>query len=190
MTPRKGTAARWGSICLAAGCGVVNAQPSSNATHGAAPMADQEARVATLTEGFDPMIGPKWVDPVIWAASIPEDNAPTPPRVLLGKKLYFDTRLSADNTVACATCHDVTRAFTDLRPMAEGIGGKVGRRNSPTTLNAALLGSQFWDGRAATLEAQAVLPIINSIEMGHPDAASAMKGIASDAAYQKMFQDA
>jgi cytochrome c peroxidase len=190
MSPTKRSWTRWGGVCLAAGCAAASADSTPRADHGAAPMADQEKRIATLTAGFDPAVAPRWIDPAIWAASIPADNAPNPARIELGRKLYFDTRLSADGTVACATCHDVTRSFADLRPMAEGIGGKVGRRSSPTTMNAALLGTQFWDGRAATLEAQAVLPIVNSIEMGHPDAAAAVKAIAGDADYQTMFQAA
>jgi cytochrome c peroxidase len=190
MSATKRSWTRVGGVCLVAGCAAASADSTPRADHGAAPMADQEKRIATLTAGFDPAVAPRWVDPVLWAASIPADNAPTPARIELGRKLYFDTRLSADGTVACATCHDVTRSFTDLRPMAEGIGGKVGRRNSPTTMNAALLGTQFWDGRAATLEAQAVLPIINSIEMGHPDGAAAVKAIAADPGYRAMFQAA
>jgi len=58
----------------------------------------------------------------------------------LGKKLFFETRLSADGTVSCATCHDVTRGFTDQRPTSEGIKGQLGRRNAPNTMNAVLLG--------------------------------------------------
>jgi cytochrome c peroxidase len=190
MSPTKRSWTRWGGVCLAAGCAAASADSTPRADHGAAPMADQEKRIATLTAGFDPAVAPKWIDPALWAASIPADNVPNPARIELGRKLYFDTRLSADGTVACATCHDVTRSFADLRPMAEGIGGKVGRRSSPTTMNAALLGTQFWDGRAASLEAQAVLPIINAIEMGHPDAAAAVKAIAGDADYQRMFKAA
>ena len=90
-------------------------------------------------------------------------NEPTAERVALGRELYFDTRLSSDGTVSCATCHDVTRGFSDQRPVAEGFGGQLGRRNSPTTLNAALFTTQFWDGRAEHLEHQAGLPILNPI---------------------------
>ena len=79
------------------------------------------------------------LDPVVWAAFVPEDNKMTPERVELGRKLYFDTRLSRDSSVSCATCHDVTRGFTDQRAVSEGIKGQLGKRNAPTTLNAALL---------------------------------------------------
>lgn len=167
-----------------------HAQPSPQTLHGATPFDQQIAKLDPLIQGFDPAVGPAWVDRVVWAAMIPKDNAPTPARIALGKKLYFEPRLSKDGTVSCATCHDTHRSFTDLRPTSEGIGGKVGRRNSPTTMNAALLSSQFWDGRAASLEDQALLPIINSIEMGQPDGKAAVAAIANDAEYRKMFQAA
>ncbi|MCG8418748.1 MAG: cytochrome-c peroxidase [Proteobacteria bacterium] len=96
----------------------------------------------------------------------------------LGRKLYFDVRLSADSTVSCATCHDTMRGFTDQRPVSEGIGDQLGRRHAPTTLNAALLTTLFLDGRAADLEEQARLPIINPIEMGHPSKDAAVAAIS------------
>jgi cytochrome c peroxidase len=104
--------------------------------------------------------------------------------------LYFDARLSKDGTLACATCHDISRGFTDRRSVSEGIRDQLGKRSSPTVMNAALLQSMFWDGRAASLEDQAKLPILNPIEMGHPDAASAMASINGDPAYLSMFQKA
>ncbi|ACY16823.1 cytochrome-c peroxidase [Haliangium ochraceum] len=153
-------------------------------------MDQQRETIASLVEAADLSVAPASIDPHIWDVIVPDDNGQTPERVALGEKLYFDVRLSADGTVACATCHDVTRSFTDRRPMSEGIGGKVGRRNAPTTMNAALLGTQFWDGRAATLEAQAVLPITNPIEMGQPSPDAAVAAIADDPEYQQMFQAA
>ncbi len=98
---------------------------------------------------------------------IPADNAMTPEKIELGKLLYFDTRLSKDGTVSCATCHSPTMAWTEHRQSSQGIGGQVGNRNSPTVINAAYATSQFWDGRAKTLEEQALGPIENPIEMGH-----------------------
>ena len=70
------------------------------------------------------------------------------------------------DTVACATCHDPARAFTDGRPVSIGIHGRAGQRNAPTVLNALYNKAQFWDGRVNTLEEQAALPIINPFEMG------------------------
>lgn len=176
---------------LAAGCtGIGYADTAGSQNHGAAAFEDQIKKTDALIAGVDPAVAPKGLDPAIWKAMIPEDNAPNAARIALGRKLYFDPRLSKDGTVACATCHDVTRSFTDLRPASEGIGGKVGRRSAPTTMNAALLTSQFWDGRAARLEDQATLPIINSIEMGQPDGKAVLAAIAADASYGPMFQAA
>lgn len=160
------------------------------AEHGAAAMDYQLAEFNRLVFKVDAEAVPGEFDPVIWEAFIPADNKMTAERVALGKKLFFDTRLSRDGTVSCATCHDVTRGFTDQRPTSEGIGGQIGRRNAPTTLNTALLQTLFLDGRSPTLDHQARLPIINPIEMGFPDGESAVKAIADDAEYQRMFQRA
>ena len=176
---------------LAAGCtGIGYAETAPSPNHGAAAFDEQLKKTDALIAGFDPMTAPKGLDPTIWKALVPEDNAPNAARVALGRKLYFDPRLSKDGTVACATCHDATRGFTDLRPASEGIGGKVGRRSSPTTMNAALLTTQFWDGRAARLEDQAILPITNSIEMGQPNGEAVLAAIAADASDGPMFQAA
>jgi len=152
-------------------------------------MAEQEVALDKLLVG-DMTRTPQRVDPAIWSHLVPKDNALTKERIALGRKLYFDTRLSADGTVSCATCHDVTRSFTDLRPTSEGIAAQLGHRNSPTSMNAALLQTQFWDGRARTLEEQAKLPILNPIEMGMPSEAAAVKAIAGDPEYGKMFKAA
>jgi len=106
----------------------------------------------------------------------------------LGKKLYFDKSLSADGTLSCATCHDVTRGFTDQLAVSEGIKDQLGRRNAPTTLNVALLQTVFLDGRSPTLEHQAKLPIVNPIEMGMPDGQAAVDAIKDDAEYQAAFE--
>lgn len=158
--------------------------------HGAAVEAHQMGELDRLLGGS--LIGepPRGVDPALWAALSEGDGAPTAERVALGRKLYFDPRLSADDTVSCATCHDVTRGFTDRRPVSEGIGGKLGRRNSPTTANAALLIPQFLDGRSATLDEQARQPILNPIEMGQPSGEAVVKKLAGIAEYPPLFQAA
>lgn len=97
---------------------------------------------------------------------IPADNPPTRDSVALGRKLFFDTRLSADNTVSCASCHDPKTEFADGMPTSKGIRGQLGKRNAPTVVNAAYYGVLFLDGRAASLEQQAGAPIANPIEMG------------------------
>ncbi len=87
-------------------------------------------------------------------------------RVALGRRLFEDKRLSGDNTVACASCHDYERGGADGRRFALGIGGAVGSINTPTVFNSGLSFVLFWDGRAANLEEQAAGPIHNPIEMG------------------------
>jgi cytochrome c peroxidase len=157
---------------------------------GAATVAYQVESLAKLIPDDAALQAPSAFDAVVFAAYVPADNALTPERVALGRKLYFDKRLSADGTVSCATCHDVTRGFTDQLPTSLGIGKQTGKRNAPTTANAALLQTMFWDGRAPTLDHQARLPILNPIEMGMPDEATALKAISGDAAYQEAFQKA
>jgi len=105
----------------------------------------------------------------------------------LGKKLFNEKRLSKDGKVACATCHSPKHAFTDGKPKAVGIEGQVGNRNTPTVVNRAMGETQFWDGRAASLEEQATGPLFAPIEMGmNPE--SAIKVLKSDRRYRKMFR--
>src|SRR5882724_7572793 len=120
-------------------------------------------------------------------AVIPPDNPQTREKIALGQKLFFDGRLSNDGTVACASCHNPERAFTDGKPTSIGVHGRVGQRNAPTILNALYNKTQFWDGRAQTLEDQAALPIVNSIEMGQPNLNAAVGRIAAVGEYQRAF---
>jgi cytochrome c peroxidase len=176
-------------LAMTAGAGLSVAAEPAAGPHGATPIQEQQQRLDKLITGLS--TPPPGIDPVAWASIyIPAGNELTADRIALGRKLYFDTRLSKDGTLACATCHDVGRAFTDRRSVSEGIGDHLGKRSAPTTMNAALLQSQFWDGRAASLEEQAKLPILNPIEMGHPDAASTMAAVNTDPAYQGLFQKA
>lgn len=122
-------------------------------------------------------------------AAIPADNPQTPEKVALGQRLFFDPRLSADGTISCSTCHDPARAFTDGKTISTGVGGRAGQRNSPTVLNALYNKFQFWDGRATTLEEQAGMPIVNSVEMGQPNIAAAVAKIAAIPEYQQGFRD-
>jgi cytochrome c peroxidase len=112
-------------------------------------------------------------------AAVPADNPQTVEKIALGEKLFFDGRLSADGTVACSTCHDPARAFTYGRPVSIGIKGRAGQRNAPTILNALYNKTQFWDGRAKTLEEQAALPIVNPSEMGQPNLDPAVAQVAA-----------
>jgi cytochrome c peroxidase len=120
---------------------------------------------------------------------IPADNPPTAATIALGRKLFYDPRLSKDNTVACAHCHDPRRDFTDGLPLSLGVGGLSGIRNAPTLANAAYAPLQFWDGRASSLEEQAAAPISDPVEMNQPHDVSVSK-LASDPTYQAMFRQA
>jgi cytochrome c peroxidase len=95
----------------------------------------------------------------------PEGNPPSPEKIELGKLLFFDPRLSGDGTMSCATCHVPDKGWGDGLPRAQGHEGKILARNTPTLLNVAFHSSLFWDGRAATLEEQALGPIESPEEM-------------------------
>ncbi|NVJ00037.1 cytochrome-c peroxidase [Myxococcus sp. AM009] len=131
---------------------------------------------------------PPGVSAALWKLSVPASLAPTPERVLLGEKLFNDQRLSVDNTVSCSTCHDARFGFTDAKPVSEGVKGQKVTRNSPTLLNALFNASQFWDGRASTLEDQAKLPILNPREMGMPDEAAVVAKVKAIPEYVRDFQ--
>ena len=160
----------------------------TNAPHGALAMADQ---LAMVSPWLKPQVTvPRGVSPQYFQAIVPAQLPNAEAVIALGRSLYFEPRLSKDGTVACATCHDTSRGFTDQRGTSEGIGDQIGKRNAPTTLNALFFHTQFLDGRAATLEEQAKLPITNPIEMGQPDGQAAMAAIAGNPEYEKAFQAA
>jgi len=98
---------------------------------------------------------------------VPTDNPQTPEKVALGKQLYFDPRLSCDDTTSCASCHDPKKGWSNSANFATGVRGQKGGRSAPTIINAAYSDLQFWDGRAFRLEGQALGPIQNPIEMDH-----------------------
>lgn len=120
---------------------------------------------------------------------IPDDNAMTPEKIALGRLLFFDKRLSQDNSISCATCHMPALAFTDGQPVSTGIHRQQGGRSAPTALNRAFTQVQFWDGRAGTLEAQSVGPLTNPIEHGFIDPAALLAKLNSMKGYQKAFKD-
>jgi cytochrome c peroxidase len=166
------------------------APKSGNALHGALAMNAQDELLGSLLSDAREVAVPSGVSPTYWQSLVPKNNPGTAAQVALGRKLYFETRLSRDGTVACATCHDVSRGFSDHRNTAEGVGDQIGRRNAPTPVNAAFFSSQFWDGRVSTLEDQAKLPIVNPIEMAMPNGEAAAAAIAGDPAYQAAFKAA
>jgi cytochrome c peroxidase len=149
--------------------------PAGGIAHTQVKPAEKSAAVLpTVPAGLPPLV-------------VPEDNPITPEKVELGRLLYFDKRVSKDGTVSCATCHDPQMAWAEHTPTSEGIGHQKGGRNAPTVINAAYATSQFWDGRAKTLEEQATGPVENPIEMG-----GKMEAVVDDLAkvpdYQERFQ--
>jgi cytochrome c peroxidase len=120
---------------------------------------------------------------------IPADNPMTVEKVELGRALFFDKRLSADNTIACANCHMAKFAFTDGMPVSTGIRGQKGGRSAPVSFNRVFSSAQFWDGRADTLEAQSIGPFTNPIEHGFSSYANMVGKMKKIPGYQKLFMD-
>lgn len=120
-----------------------------------------------------------------------EKNPMTPEKLALGKKLYYDVRLSKDNTMSCNTCHNLKTGGVDNLPVSPGNNkGAFGNGNSPSVLNAALHIAQFWDGRNADVEEQAGGPMLNSVEMAIPNKAFIVDRLSKIEEYQTMFKDA
>ena len=131
----------------------------------------------------------KWLRPS--EVPQPQNNKLTPQRIKLGKLLYFDVRLSSSEKISCATCHHPKRGWTDLNPVSKAVGheGAVGPRNSPVILNVAYQNRQFWDGRARTLEEQALGPIGADVEMNMP-LKELIPKLNKITGYQKLFKEA
>jgi cytochrome c peroxidase len=121
--------------------------------------------------------------------NIPADNPQTPEKIALGKQLFNDKRLSADGTISCASCHQESRAFTDGLPVAIGINGQAGNRNTPTLSNVAFFDTLFVDGRAPNLEAQVLGPMLNPIEHGLPNSQAIIDVVQHDSSYTKAFSN-
>jgi cytochrome c peroxidase len=129
----------------------------------------------------------KWAMPKDVPAQ--KDNITTKKRVELGKLLYFDARLSKSGQVSCATCHHPQKGWSDGQRKAIGVFGRVGPRNSPTVLNTAFQNRQFWDGRAKSLEEQALGPMQAHVEMAM-DLKDVLKIVKSKKGYVSMFKKA
>jgi cytochrome c peroxidase len=134
-----------------------------------------------------PLTGPRPPLGVDRYLPVPSDNPITAEKVSLGRKLFFDRRLSGDGTLSCASCHEPQRAFTDGRSVAQGIGGAHGRRNSPTLVNRAWGSSFFFDGRARSLEDLALRPILDPTDLG--STADAVLSLARSS-YRSRFRTA
>lgn len=119
---------------------------------------------------------------------VPADNPLTKEKVELGRILFFDKRLSMNNTIACASCHMKEKGFTDGKPVSTGIHGLKGGRSAPASFNRVYSKAQFWDGRAATLEAQSVGPFTNPIEHGFPNYDVMNAKMMKIPGYRKLFK--
>lgn len=153
-------------------------------------------RLATLSLAILAMACPNaFAEDVAWKAAfapLPEvaastENPVTPQKVALGKRLYLDTRLSQDEKISCNSCHNLKTFGVDNEPTSPGHNGQRGGRNSPTSFNAALHATQFWDGRAANVEKQALGPILNPIEMAMPSEGAVIERLKKDKTYPTEF---
>jgi cytochrome c peroxidase len=118
----------------------------------------------------------------------PPDNAITDAKAKLGDMIFDEKRVSADNSVACNTCHSPRNGFTTHTETSRGVGDQLGKRNAPSILNAMFYKSMFWDGRAASLEEQAMMPILNPVEMGQKDAKDIVAKLAAIPEFVEAFQ--
>ena len=124
------------------------------------------------------------------SAVIPKDNPLTVEKIRLGKRLYFERRLSLDNTLSCASCHVPEKGFADPNQFSTGVGGKKGNRQAPTVINRVFSAAQFWDGRAASLEDQALGPMQNPAEMAMPSMVEVVTRLTADPSYVADFKAA
>ena len=115
------------------------------------------------------------------------ENPLTDAKIDLGRKLYYDTRLSLANDLSCNSCHLLDSYGVDAGPTSTGHVGQLGGRNSPTVYNAGGHLAQFWDGRAADLEEQAKGPVLNPVEMAMPDEATVVAKLAGIPGYVEAF---
>ncbi len=143
------------------------------------------------TETLDPLMEKaKAMFGTLPAVATSSENVSTKEKVLLGKTLYFDNRLSKNNTQSCNTCHDLNTYGVDNLPTSPGDNGIPGTRNSPTVLNAALHTTQFWDGRDKTIEDQAGGPILNPVEMAIPSEEFLIDRLSKIDEYKTLFAQA
>ena len=124
------------------------------------------------------------------SAVIPGDNPLTVEKLRLGKRLFFEKALSVDGTISCASCHIPEKGFADPERFSDGVKGQKGTRQAPAAINRLFSAAQFWDGRAASLEEQALGPIQNPVEMGNPSMGPVLDKIKTNPEYVKAFKEA
>lgn len=127
------------------------------------------------------------IGPLPTVVPIPPGNLNYAAKVELGKQLYFDGRLSKNNAIACAFCHNPFTGFADPRQTSIGVGGGLGGRQAPTVYNTGFIPLQFWDGRAGSLEEQAIGPIVNPVEMAETHE-NVVKKLGKIKGYQQQFR--
>lgn len=118
---------------------------------------------------------------------VPSDNPLTPAKVDLGRKLFFDPILSADGSVACASCHDPSRGLAGSEPLSVGVGGRRGRRNAPSLFNTVYRSSFFWDGRTDSLEKQVLFPLVHAAELANTSVDVVVARLRSHTDYRERF---
>lgn len=174
------TTGKWVSLALAIGILASCASPSMEEKE-AAILVQQNLRydlsLSDKKQFFEPVYGDAESD----------ENPLTAQKVALGHKLYFENQLSKDGNISCNSCHNLATYGVDHLPTSPGDAGQNGDRNSPTVLNAALHANQFWDGRAAHVEEQAGMPIMNPVEMAIPNEAFLEKRLRAMPEYQRLF---
>ncbi|HXY03767.1 MAG TPA: cytochrome c peroxidase [Terriglobales bacterium] len=158
-----------------------------------APLLDQpaQAQFAAAKNGIRPIGKPVEIKAPLGLppVPIPADNPPTEETIALGRRLFYDPIISVDGTISCASCHAPQLAFSDNQPVSDGVGHKLGTRHAPTVINSAYSDLQFWDGRAASLEEQALGPMTNPVEMAHT-LDGVVKRLQADPYYPAMFKKA
>ncbi|MDP1707698.1 MAG: cytochrome c peroxidase [Gammaproteobacteria bacterium] len=143
--------------------------------------------VAALVVCAQPLLAFEVFSPLPITAPIPADNPQTPAKIALGKQLFADKWLSVNRAVACNSCHALSKGGADGRVRSLGALGKRTRRSTPSVLNAAFQSVQFWDGRAASLEAAVKDHLIDPTVMGNPDLASVTARITARKKYRPQF---
>ncbi len=174
--PRKKVFLTLGILLLAAATGAPTVYFFSGTAPLTSPLSTAHQPEARQNPSFEP------IEP------LPERSEEDPRIVALGKQLFHDVRLSSDNSISCASCHEIKKGGMDSLPRSLGVNKLEGPINAPTVLNAAHNFVQFWDGRAANLEEQALRPIENPIEMG-AKLEDVIRKISEDAHYLREFNE-
>lgn len=171
----------------------MEAAPVALITSRELPVSSQTVASADLFRGIESEIN---LRPYPWralprVAPSPVENPPSAAKISLGKRLFFDPNLSLDRSLSCASCHALEAwAGGDGEPVSVGIDGQRGDRNAPTVWNAAFQARLFWDGRARSLEEQALQPMLNPVEMGMPSARAVVERVQAVPAYPPAFRAA